>query len=431
MSADDLHPSADTAFARGRLLQSQHRLQDAIACYKQALALEANHTPSLVMLALCWMEDDSTAPQSLDAARRAVATAPEDAFARGVLALALNANAKDGQTEAVKKALEAASQAVALDPDSDFAHAVQARLHLRLRAYDKAEASARAALALDLENTMAAEALSAALLMQKKDADNQSLITYQLERDPGDDSAHTSAGWQALMEGDHKRANQHFLEALRLNPMNEGARMGLVESYRARSWFYRAFLGYCHWMNQFTEGRQNAIMIGGFIAYKVVSGMLKDASPFWFHLVVALWLILVFWTHLARSIGTFFVTLDKFARQSLKPAEFWEGAGVGLLVMTALGVLAASLINGQDGVFFSGLAFLSAALAVSSAFSNDHHAGRPLYFAAAGVAVLGACYFGLSLYTGLALPGDFPFGLTALAIGVGMTWLKLFRFLYA
>ena len=36
--SDDSHPSPDAAFARGRLLQSQHRTQDAIACYQQALA---------------------------------------------------------------------------------------------------------------------------------------------------------------------------------------------------------------------------------------------------------------------------------------------------------------------------------------------------------------------------------------------------------
>ena len=65
--SDDLHPSPDAAFARGRLLQSQHRMQDAIACYKQALELDAHHTPSFIMLALCWMQDDDTAPKSTDA----------------------------------------------------------------------------------------------------------------------------------------------------------------------------------------------------------------------------------------------------------------------------------------------------------------------------------------------------------------------------
>ena len=299
--SDDLHPSPDAAFARGRLLQNQHRLPDAIACYKQALELDAHHTPSFIMLALCWMQNDDTAPKSIDAARRAVALEPENAFARSVLALALNANAKDGQTTAIKEALQQAEEAVGLDPDSDFSHAVLSRLHLRLRDYPKAEESARAALSLDTENTMAAEVLSAALLLQKKDGDNKHLINYQLQRNAEDDSAHTSAGWQAVMEGDHKKANEHFMEALRLNPMNEAARMGLIESFRARSWPYRQQLRFAHFMNQFTEGRQTAIMIGGFVCYKVLSTWLKTVSPMLAYLVIGAWLLFVLWAHLARG----------------------------------------------------------------------------------------------------------------------------------
>ena len=95
--ADDFHPSPEAAFARGRLLQSHHRMQEAIACYQQALEMDAHHTPSFVMLALCWMQEDDTAPKSIDAAQRAVALEPENPFARSVLALALNAR-DDGAT---------------------------------------------------------------------------------------------------------------------------------------------------------------------------------------------------------------------------------------------------------------------------------------------------------------------------------------------
>jgi tetratricopeptide (TPR) repeat protein len=96
--SDDLHPSPEAAFARGQQLRSMHRLDDAIACFKQALGLDPQHAPSYLMLALCWMEKDDTAAQSVDAAKRAVALEPENSFTRGVYALALNAIARDGQT---------------------------------------------------------------------------------------------------------------------------------------------------------------------------------------------------------------------------------------------------------------------------------------------------------------------------------------------
>lgn len=425
------HPTPEAAFARGRLLQSQHRMQDAIACYKQALEIDGDHTPSYIMLALCWMENDNTAPQSVDAARRAVALEPENAFARSVYALALAATAKEGQTAPVKEALKQAEEAVGLDPDSDFSHAVLSQMHLKLRDYPKAEASARAALSLDTENTMAAQVLSAALLLQKKDADNKDLIDYQLQRNAEDDQAHTSAGWMAVMQGDHKKANHHFLEALRLNPMSENARMGLIESYRARSWFYSGYLRFCHWMNQFTEGKQNAIMIGGFIGYKVLSGYLQNVAPFAANLLIATWLLFALWSHLARGLSTFFVAMDRFARQSLRQREYWEGVIVGGLLFLALGTLVLGYAWTLPRAGVASLACVFAAVANAAAFTNDHHLGRYIYGLAATAAGASAAYAVAAIFLGVGSAQFFPVAMVAIMTGVIVSWLRPFRVLYA
>ncbi|TDU80992.1 tetratricopeptide repeat protein [Prosthecobacter fusiformis] len=429
--SDSDFSSASTHFARGRLLQTQHRLQDAIQSYKQALELDPEHTPSYVMLALCWLNDESTSANAVDAAERAVGLEPEDAFARGVLALTLNAKAKDGQTAMIKDALKHAEEAVGLDPDSDFAHAVTGRLHLRLRDYAKAEESARKALELDTESTMAAEVLSAALLMQKKDGDHKSLIEYQLQRDPNDDSAHTSAGWQALAEGDHKRANHHFMEALRLSPNSESARVGLVESFRARSAIYRLQLRFSHWMSQFTEGRQNMIMIGGFVAYRVVSTLLKGVSPLLSSLVIGAWLVFALWSHLARGFGSFFIVLDRFARQALRPREYWEGVVVGGLIFASLGSVIIGYALGVAESGYAALVFLLAAVANAAAFTNNHHLGRHVYAVAAGIAGFGALYVGTAIFSGINLPFAAELGVVALLTGVVISWLRPFRVLYA
>lgn len=424
-------PSAETHFSRGQLLQRQHRLTDAIDSYKQALALDPNHVPSYLMLALCWLNEESTAVNAVDAAQRAVGLEPEDAFARSVLALALNAKAKDGQTGMVKEALAHAQEAVSLDPDNDFAHATVAQIHLRLRDYPQAELAARKALELDTENTAATEVLSAALLLQKKDSANKGLIDYQLQRDPNDDSAHTSAGWQALMEGNHKQANQHFLEALRLNPMNESARMGLLESYRARSIVYRLQLRFSHFMSQFTEGRQNMIMIGGFVAYRVLSVMLKGVSPIATSILIGAWLTFALWSHLARGFSSFFLLMDRFARQALRPREFWEGAVVGGLIFAALGTLVAGYALGIKEGGYAALACVLAAVANAAAFTNDHHIGRHLYTLAGVIAGFGAVYVSFDIFSGMALPFAEQLGSLTFLIGVVVSWLRPLRVLYA
>jgi hypothetical protein len=213
--------------------------------------------------------------------------------------------------------------------------------------------------------------------------------------------------------------------------MNENARMGLIESFRARSWFYRTNIRFCHWMNQFTEGRQNVIMIGGFIGYKVLSGYLKTVAPFWANVVIGAWLLFVLWAHLARGFSTFFVTMDRFARQALKPREYWEGVVVGWLIFFSLTALLLGYVYGEAGAGFVALTCLFASVANAAAFTNDHHIGRHVYNIAAAISGFGAVYSGVAIFAHLDLPfADFA-GLAALIIGVVITWLRPFRVLYA
>lgn len=427
----DSHPSAQACFERGQLLRRQQRHEDAARMFQQALQADPNHAPSYAMLALCWMREEGKKAQTVEAARRAVALEPEDSFMRGVLALAIANSAKDGQDHILQQARLEATEAVKLDPDDDFVHTVEAQIYLRLRKYPEAEASARRALALDTENAVATEVLSAALLMQHKDADNEHLVRYQLENNPEDDSSHTSAGWRALMQGNHREANKHFLEALRLNAMNEGARLGLVESYRARSWVYGGYLRFAHAMNRFTEGTQTAIMIGGYLAYRALYSTLKSVSPGLAWTVVALWLTLVFWSHLARGFGSFFMLFDVFARRALKPLEKWEGIAVGGVTLAALLWLLATFAVPEQGLNLVALSLFASAVVSAAAFTNDHHVGKYVYAGAASIAGLGALLTLAQLFVPFAIPGQGEVFLLSMILAVAVSWLRPFRVLYA
>jgi hypothetical protein len=234
-----------------------------------------------------------------------------------------------------------------------------------------------------------------------------------------------------VMQGDHKKANQHFLEALRLNPTSENARMGLIESFRARSWPYRLQLRFAHFMNQFTEGRQSAIMIGGFIGYRVLSSYLKTVAPFWANVVIGAWLVFALWSHLARGFSTFFVTLDRFARQALRPREFWEGIVVGGLIFLAPAALVLGYVWDVPGSGMVALICLLSAVTSAAAFTNDHYVGRYVYSVAAAVSCFGVLYCGTAIFANLDLPFAFTAGITSVYIGIATTWLRMLRVLYA
>jgi hypothetical protein len=252
-----------------------------------------------------------------------------------------------------------------------------------------------------------------------------------LENNPEDDSSHTSAGWRALMQGNHREANKHFLEALRLNAVNEGARLGLVESFRARSWVYGGYLRFAHAMNRFTEGTQTAIMIGGYLAYRALYSTLKSVSPALASVVVALWLTLVFWSHLARGFGSFFMLFDGFARRALKPLEKWEGIAVGGVTLTALLFLLATFAVPSGGLDVVALSLFASAVVSAAAFTNDHHVGKYVYAGAAGIVGLSALLTLGRLFVPFAIPGQGELFLLSMLLAVAVTWLRPFRVLYA
>jgi len=423
-------PSAETCFQRGELLRRQSRMAEAAQFYQQALAADPHHVQSLAMLALCWMSDESKKREAVDAAQRAVSLEPEVAFYHGVLALTISHTAKEGFKAPLQQALAEAKEAVRLEPYNDFTHAVEAQIQLRLRKYPEAEAAAKRALQRNTENTAAAEVLSIALLQQRKDEDNADLVRYQLDRNPEDSSSHTSAGWLALRTGDHKQANQHFLEALRLDPMNESARLGLVESYRARSSIYRAFIAFAHMMSQFTEGRQTAIAIGGVVAYNVLRGALSKVSPFLASLLMAVWLTFVLWSHLARGFSSFLMLFDGYARRSLRRREVWEGIAVGGMTALALVLLALSFRWVVDGQF-AALALLFSAVVCSASFTNEHYIGKHIFDVAAFVATVCAFYFTAAILLHLRLPGDGTALSTAVIFGVAAMWMRGLRIGYS
>ena len=401
-------PDFAACLTRARALMDRSRYADAAGWLRQAIQIEPDAFVSYSLLSICLMNVERQERAAEETARRAVSLEPEDSFARAIHSLALAHLAKDGQDRLVREALEEAQEAVRLDPDSDFAHATLGRAWLRLSKWPEAEAAARQALALDPEDPGAAEVLSAALLRQGKQEDHDHLVRYQLQKNPEDDSTHATAGWNALRKGDHKGANKHFTEALRLNPMSEGARLGLVESYRARSVVYSSLIRFDAFMDRLTAGRQTAFWIGGYVAYRMLYGTLKTSAPWAASLLAGTWLLLIFWTSLGRGLASFTMLFDRFARQSLTARERWEGLIVGGMAVLALVFLGISFAEGSAFALVA-LSCFFGALPAASAFTNDHYIGKYLYWAVAAFCLGSALYvlaaIGAGILLGIALPG--------------------------
>ena len=395
------------------------RYKDAEQRFKDALASEPDSDALLALLAHAVHSQDGRDAEALEIIDRAIAVEPNDGGHHTMRAFILNS------LDRHQDALTSARMAQSLEPYSEQALAAQSQAHVLMKDWPDAERTARAALAIDPEYSMAANLLAESLRNQGRDVENRAQIAGMLERDPENAYTHHSAGWAALQRGDHRAAETHFREALRLSPGQEGARQGLLASFRARSPFYSGYLRYCLWMGRLKEKSQWMVILGFYLGFRLLRALAGRVSTTLALAIGALYLLLVLWAFVANAVGNFILLFDRFARYALTRNETVEACVAGGSVVAGLLFLCAGFALGTPWALLLGGALSLGAIPWSMVFTNASRIGAIL-FGAVGVTIwLGA---------GCALAGDASGAkplenagitlLTAGAVGVILsTWL--------
>ena len=338
-SSNDLY---EAQLDRGRLLREHGRYEDAIGLFEGAIASDPEDPTGYVEKALCELHIEDRDRDALDSIEEGIRLDPDSGFNHAVRSIVLT------RLDRPKEALTAADQALAIDPAVAFHLRVKGQAYAGLEKWAEAEKWLRRALAEDPDDDTAANILATVLRVQNKPWENEFEVQRLLAKNPENELTHYNAGWSCLQRGDRERAEEHFREALRIDPNFDGAREGLVDCFRARSAFYRVFLRYSFFMQRFSAGSRWAIVIGLFLAVKFWRPVLEVIHP---SLSIALgfaYLLFVFWGWLAPGIGSFIVLTDRSARHALKFDEKREAVFVG-------------------GAFFMGIVFLVGTIAVSPA----------------------------------------------------------------
>ncbi len=363
---------------RGLQLKDLGRYADAESAFKEALAQEPNDAFTLHQLAACQLYLPQRQRDALVTIDSAIANEPNDAdhhVLRSYILSTLNRP---------KEGLTAARTARGLEPTHVGAFTAEAQAHLQMEQWPLAEESARQALALDADNSAAANQLASALRLQNKLGENAAHLAGMLARDPEDSFTHANAGWTALQRGERVAAETHFREALRLDPDFESAREGLLTSFRARSRIYRAYLSYCFFMQRLSVGSRWAVIIGLYFGAKVARYI-----PGGF-ILVALYMLFVLWVWVAKPFGNFFLLFDSFARYALRPAEKREAVIVGGGLLAGLAILALGAGLAAGPVITLGLGLIAASFPLSMTFTNGSRFGTWLFGTVAAITLLGA-----------------------------------------
>jgi Tfp pilus assembly protein PilF len=222
-------------FKRSQLLIDQGRYDQAEKELRQALSLEPDYAPAHGLLAVCLSEQKQHA-EALQEIGLAIALRP--AYPRfhfiqsGILRQQRNL---DAATQAILEALR-------LNPDDADFYAQLGSFQHDQQKYTEALKSVEQGLSIDAEHVWSMSLRLLTLLKLGQIAQAEADINGALALAPTHSFLHAARGWIFLHQNQIPAAMNSFKEALRLDPSQEWARLGLLEALKARNWLYRCFL---------------------------------------------------------------------------------------------------------------------------------------------------------------------------------------------
>jgi len=340
---------------RARQLIQTNRHREAEQELRSILSQEPDNTEAIVLLSICQSEADK-----MEEANRLIQTAishqPSNPY---YLYIQASFFLKDGK---IKEAEKYIKSAISFDPTSADLYGMLSMIKLNQKEWSEALQYANDGLALDSENLNCLNSRSTALFKLDKKEEAYNTIKEALDNNPENDNTHTNVGWSLLEKGEHQRALEHFREALRINPQSSYAKAGLVQGLKARYWFYRMFLRYVFWLNNLKGKAQWAIIIGLYIAVRVL-GSVSESNPelaVFITPVITLYMIFAISTWIITPLSNLFLRLNVYGRYALTREETIASnfTGIALLIGLAGGIGFLFGLEGAEIIMIYGISMM-------------------------------------------------------------------------
>ncbi len=402
---------------RAELLFQQQRFDLAADQLRQLLAQEPDDAAAHALLGLCLAQSEKLADAEREATQ-AVHLAPDLGFAHYVVASVLS------QRGEYVRALGAIDEAIRLEPEDPAYHAVRSQLFYQRRDWPAALAAAEQALTFDPEHVAANNLRAMALTQLGRRAEAGATLAATLSRAPEDPWSHANLGWTLLHSGKRKEAQQHFREALRLDPDNEHARLGILEAIKAGNPVYSLMLRWFLWMQRLSSTAQWGVILGGYFGSQMLSSLSRSHPEWsgWILPVQILYISFVLLTWLARPLGNLMLRLHSFGRLVLTPIEAQAANAVGgCLFVSLLFVSAWCFLGFPASLIIAAAGFLALSLPVAGIYQVPIGWPKYLMLAFAGLmAVVTVVYAGASVgqFFGRRSLGDVGQGALGL-MGIG------------
>lgn len=380
---------------RAQLLLAQSRAADAEQEAMRALASEPTDARALALLALSRIEQGKK-ESAMEAAQEAVGLMPEVSYYHFVYGHVLHRNHREDD------AFRAVQEALRLDPADADNFALLASIELARRRWPAALEATETALALNAEHVTALNLRSIALVRLGRKSEAMAAVDYALDRAPENAFSHANQGWNYLHRNQPQPAQEHFREALRLDPDLDYAREGMLEALRARNPVYRGMLAYFLWMGRQSGRLQWLLILAVFFGTGVV-GALAHAQPefnwLWWSFLGALYgFVYLTWT--AQPMFDLLLRFDRFGRHVLSRQQRVTTNWFGATFALALGSGGLWLVTGGEEALFAMIVLAALSICVATTFRSPDGRPRLMLGAATAALALIAAYGGFQLWSG-------------------------------
>jgi Flp pilus assembly protein TadD len=372
-------------FQRAMILYQQGRHADAERELRGAIGEQPHDPVPHAMLALCLAQRQAYHEAHREAVE-AIRLGPDQPFPHYAMAIVmLRRNRFDEAEHAIREAIR-------LDPyDADF-FGVLGSIKLETRNWIRALEAAEEGLKLDPAHVTCTNVRATALVHLGRHDEASSTMGQALERAPEDAPTHANQGWALLHRGEHVKAMEHFREALRLDPTNDWARSGIVEALKARNVVYRWMLAYFLWMSRLSDRAQWGVIIGGYVAFRVMRSVSRDnpqAAPYLMPFII-LYAIFAIMTWLAYPLFNLLLRLNKFGRLALSREQIVMSNWIGVALGLGLIALIAATLTRDEAYLLLALVFGLLAIPTSGTFTCARGWPRTtMALVTLGLAVLG------------------------------------------
>lgn len=369
---------------RARLLMEQHRESLAAEQLRAVLAQEPDLAEAHGLLALCLLQDKDQWHEATREAQQAVGLAPDDPFAHYVLAVTFE---KRNRFEEALASIDAALQ---LNPEDADCFGLKSSILMQMRRWADALRAAEQGLALDAENETCGGLRTMALDRLGNRAASVQQADQNVANNPDSSYAHATRGWALLQQGRHREAADAFREALRLEPTNEMARVGMIQALNSQYLVFRLVFRFYSFLGRLSGSMQWIVIIGLFVGMRLLRG-LANANPAWKPYIIpisGLYMAFCLFSWIATPLFNTFLRFHPFGKFLLSRQEKTASNIIASLILSGfLSALACCLLQRYAEAIIAFLVPVVMTIPIASAFEVDR--GWPRYVAITFCGVLG------------------------------------------